>query len=78
MQGCLLASAKVAILATPLRCWRHLLRSKLSPVGEVVLGATLDVVICCRSEPSSPERPGGVSRTREWSLHGGAAVTRMM
>ena len=23
------------------------------------------LVICCRSEPSSPERPGGVSRTRE-------------
>ena len=36
------------------------------------------LVICWRSEPSSPERPGGVSRTREWSLHGGAAVTRMM
>ena len=58
MQGCLLASAKVAILATPLRCWRHLLRSKLSPVGEVVLGATLD-------PDGSPSQPSQISKCRD-------------
>ena len=34
--------------------------------------------ICCSSEPSAPAKPGGVSRTREWSLQGGAAVMSMM
>ena len=36
------------------------------------------LVICCSRDPSSPERLGGVSRTREWSLHGGAEVISMM
>ena len=34
-------------------------------------------VICWINDPSLPETPGGASRTREWSLHGGAEVMRM-
>ena len=34
-------------------------------------------VICWINEPSLPVTPGGASRTREWSLHGGAEVMRM-
>ena len=35
-------------------------------------------VICDSRDPSVPSVPGGWSRSLEWSLHGGAAVMRMM
>ena len=30
--------------------------------------------MCCKSDPSCPWRPGGLSRILEWSLQGGAVV----
>ena len=34
--------------------------------------------MCCRSDPSCPWRPGGLSRILEWSLQGGAVVMSIL
>ena len=46
-------------------------------VGKLLSDGRSMFVICWIKDPSLPETPGGASRTREWSLHGGAEVMRM-
>ena len=53
------------------------IRDRIVYVGNCCRMVRSMFVICWINDPSLPETPGGASRTREWSLHGGAEVMRM-